>query len=92
MCGAGQFVWHPGGFGDLIIGFVCGPFSVLCMALGLRQATGYTSPFLFFVDGHCQLSAHHTAPLLSPGLPASGCLFVFGVFISLCIKGNAQSS
>ena len=55
VCGAGQFVWHLGGFRDLIIGFVCGPFSVLCMALGLRQATGYTSPFLFFVDGHCQL-------------------------------------
>ena len=55
VCGAGQFVWHLGGFGDLIIGFVCGQFSDLCMALGLRQATGYTSPFLFFVNGHCQL-------------------------------------
>ena len=50
VCGAGQFGWHLGDFGDLMIGFVCSWFPVLCMALGLRQATGYTSPF---VDGHC---------------------------------------
>ena len=32
------------------------------------------------------LSAHHATPLSLPGLPASGCPLVFGVFIFLCIK------
>ena len=42
------------------------------------MVTGYFS-FLLSISSHA-------TPLSLPGLPASGCLLVFGVFIFLCIK------